>query len=90
MSKWYDLVASLTWGDVKKYYHESITKLFETLEDTEKVNLSKCNKLRGKNVVLSAFCGVPSAKRAKLKSNGDNVKSSVPIPKKEPISNLFL
>jgi len=26
----------------------------------------------------------PPAKRAKLKSNGDNVKSSVPIPKKEP------
>ena len=64
--KWFDIVASLTWGVVKARYSKKIVAMFEGVDDKEQVNLSKFLPLRGKSVVLSKFCGVPPAKRAKL------------------------
>ena len=64
--KWYDIVANLSWGDVKRRFDDKICAEFKDVEDEEKVDLSKYQPLRGENVVLSAFCGIPASKRAKL------------------------
>ena len=75
VEKQYDLVANLTWGDVKKRYDTRITDKFMFLGDEEKVDLSKYKVLRGHTVVLSAFCGVPAAKRAKLARKAKEAKA---------------
>ena len=45
---------------------------FIKVEDDSKVNLSKFSELRGENIVLSKFSGIPSAKRAKLSRKSRN------------------
>ena len=64
--KWYDFVANLTWADVKQNYTPEIQAKYAHVNDGDKVDLERFRELRGKNVVLSAYCGVPAAKRAKL------------------------
>lgn len=66
VSKWFDFVANLTWADVKQRYAPAIQEQFAHVRDVDKVNLERYRELRGDTVVLSAFCGVPAAKRAKL------------------------
>ena len=51
---------------MKKHFSPEITAKYSMIKDDSKVNLDKFKSLRGKNFVLSQFCGVPSAKRAKL------------------------
>ena len=64
--KWFDLVSRLCWGEVKKSYSPEIVELFSHVEDDRKLKLTKFRELKGDCVVLTKYCDVPPAKRAKL------------------------
>ena len=66
VAKWFDIVKNLTWGEVKKNYKPEFVAQFGEVDEIKKLKLSKFRELRGDCVVLSRFCSVPPAKRAKL------------------------
>ena len=41
VEKWFDIVANLTWGDVRSRYDEKVVEKFKDIDDNEKVNLSR-------------------------------------------------
>ena len=59
-------MSKLTWADVRIRYSPELQAKFAHVDDNDKLNLSEFRCLRGENVVLSSFCGIPAAKRAKL------------------------
>ena len=61
--KWYDIIRSLTWDDVKKNYSKEVVSKFKAVDGTRKLKLSKFSIFSGQNAVLSKFSGVPAAKR---------------------------
>ena len=64
--KWYDIVVNLTWSQVRERYNKELVAKFAHIDGDEKVSLEKWRLLRGDNVVLSEFCNVAPAKRARL------------------------
>ena len=66
INKWYAIVVNLTWDTVKKHYNQKIRDKFSHIAGDEKVNLEKFSPLRGDCVVLSSFCRIAPAKRARL------------------------
>ena len=66
MAKWYDIVQNLNWGEVRKHYGKDLVEQFGDINSQSGVDLSRFKPLRGDTVVLSKFCNVPAAKRAKL------------------------
>ena len=56
----------LTWKDVKKHFTTEITSKYSGIKDDSKVNIDQFKDLRGNTIVLTQYCGVHSAKRAKL------------------------
>ena len=75
VNRWFDIVANLTWADVKQNFNEEIADKYKHIPEESKVNLSKYKELRGENVVLSSFCGVPAAKRARLARKSANASA---------------
>ena len=75
------MVKSLTWGDVSKHFNREIISKYSKVEVSSKVNLSKFKHLVGDKVVLSKFCGVPSAKRAKLSKSSSNARARGEVSK---------
>ena len=66
MAKRYDSVQNLNWGEVRKHYEKDLVEQFGDINSQSGVDLSRFKPLRGDTVVLSKFCNVPAAKRAKL------------------------
>ena len=67
VTRWFDLVAKLTWAEVKKNFSSAIVGKYDSVVDDEStIDLSKYRELKGDTVVLSKFSGIPAAKRAKL------------------------
>jgi len=64
--KWYDIVVNLTWAQVRERYNKSLVAKFSHIGVDENVSLKKWRLLRGDSVVLSEFCKVAAAKRARL------------------------
>ena len=64
--KWFDIVSRLSQGEIKKFYAPTITRHFDGVYPDKKLKLSNFRQLRGDNIVLSKYCGVPPSKRAKL------------------------
>ena len=75
VSKWYFLLEKMTWADVRSQFNPEITKDYMAIPDDSKINLSKFKPLRGDNVILSKFCGVPPSKRSKLARSSANAKA---------------
>ena len=75
VSKWYFLLEKMTWADVRSHFTPEITKNYMAIPDDSKINLSKFKPLRGDNVILSKFCGVPL--------NARNQQEQVLMPKPE-------
>ena len=82
------MVKSLTWGDVSKYFNREIISKYSKVEVSSKVNLSKFKHLVGDKVVLSKFCGVPSAKRAKLSKSSSNARARGEVSKSGWFTNV--
>ena len=75
VSKWFDLVAKLTWAEVKEYFSGEIIVKYSMVEDESRIDLSKFRELNGDNVILSKFCGIPPARRARLSKRSANAQA---------------
>ena len=75
VNKWYDLVAKLTWGEVRKHFSSEIVAKYSKIEDESTIDVTKYRELKGDNVILSKFCGLPPAKRAKLAKKSSQAKA---------------
>ena len=74
VSKWFDVVANLTWGEVKKRFSKEITERFDFIGDDSRIDLTPFHDLRGDNIVISKFLNIPPAKRAKLARDARSAK----------------
>ena len=53
--KWFDIVANLSWGQVKEMYKDKIRDMFQHVDEDSKVDLSEYRVFRGNTIVLSQF-----------------------------------
>ena len=75
VSKWYFLLEKMTWADVRSHFTPELIKDYKTIPDESKIDLTKFKPLRGDNVTLSKFCGLPPSKRSRLARASANAKA---------------